>query len=124
VSATGAPARRLVAVLLASLVAVLAVVAGPVTAEATPERVSVGNDGAPVIAGPHATHHGRFVPAGLPGDGTTPAGHPGPVLDTLLLAPPDAPAAGGAGAAADRGAAAVIGPGHSCPADPRGPPTA
>jgi len=124
VSATRTPARRLVAVLLLSLVAVLALVAGAATAEATPEGGSVGNDVALAVAAPQSTLLGRLTPTGLPSDGTTPAGHPGPVLDTLLLAPPEAPVTGPAGTVVDLSATTGLDPGHGSLADPRGPPTA
>jgi hypothetical protein len=120
VSATRTPARRLVAVLLLSLVALLAPVAGSATAaEATP--ASAGNEWAPAVSVQPSALPGRLAPAGaLADDGT----HPGPVLDALLLAPPDAPVTGPAGTAVDHSATAGLDPGHGSPADLRGPPTA
>jgi hypothetical protein len=119
VSATRTPARRLVAVLLLSLVALLVPVAGSATAEATP--AAAGNEWAQAVSVQPSALPGRLAPAGaLSDDGT----HPGPVLDALLLAPPEAPVTGPAGTAVDRSATAGLDPGHGSPADLRGPPTA
>ncbi|MBP2369147.1 hypothetical protein [Pseudonocardia parietis] len=116
-------APRLVAVLLLSLVAVLAPVAGPAAAEATQVPASVGNDGTPWAAGPQSALPGRLLPGGfLTGGGDIPAGHPGPALDALLLALPAVPATGPSGATVDRSATAGLDPGHGSPTDPRGPP--
>lgn len=123
-TATRTPARRLVAVLLLSLVAVLAPIAGPPTAEASP-AASAADDVVPAVAGPPSALPGRQAPLGpVLDDRTTPAGHPGPALDTLLLAPPEAPATGPAGTAVAVSATAGLDPGHGSPADPRGPPEA
>lgn len=122
-SSTAALARHLVAVLLVSLVAVFALVAGSATAGATPGWVSVGDDVAPVAAGPQSALPGRLVPSGpLSGDGVTPAGHPGPVLEVLLLAPPAVAVAGPAGTVGDHSATTGLDPGHGSRTDPRGPP--
>lgn len=122
-SPTRTPAR-LVAVLLLSLVAVLAPIAGPAAAPPAP-AATASDDVVPAVAGPPSALPGRHAPAGpVLDDRTTPPGHPGPVLDTLLLAPPDAPATGPAGTAVERTATAGLDPGHGSPADPRGPPQA
>lgn len=118
-------APRLVAVLLLSLVAVLVPVVGPAAAHAAPVPASVGHDTGPTVTGPQSALPGRLLPGGaLPGDGDAPAGHPGPVLDTLLPALPGVPATGPADTAVDRSATAGLDPGRGSPGDPRGPPAA
>ena len=125
VSPTRTSARRLVTVLLLSLVAVLAPVAGPATAGAAPVLASVGDDVVPSVSGPQSALPGRVAPGGpVPDDGGTPAGHPGPLLDALLLALPEVPATGPAGTAVEAGATAGLDPGHGSPTDARGPPAA
>jgi hypothetical protein len=84
VRTTRSPARRLVAVLLLSLVAALAPIAGSLTAEAVPATAaaSVGQDVAPAEA-PRPALLGRSAHDGPVAPDAT--GHPGPALDVLVL---------------------------------------
>ncbi|ALE73967.1 hypothetical protein AD006_22400 [Pseudonocardia sp. EC080610-09] len=125
VSPTRTPARRLAAVLLLSLVAVLAPVAGPATAWADPVPASVGSDAAPAAAGPQSALATRPVPGGpLPADDAAPPGPPGPALDALVLAPPQVTAAAVARPVAEKRATTGLDPGHASASTLRGPPAA
>ncbi|MEU6696928.1 hypothetical protein [Pseudonocardia sp. NPDC046786] len=122
-SPTRTPARRVVAVLLLSLFAVLAPVAGPTVAEPAPAPTTVHSEFAPSASAPQSALPGRAAPGG-PGsapDDSTVHGHPGPALDALVLALPEVAADG---ATPDRDPTTGPEPGHRTPADPRGPPTA
>ncbi|WP_145982628.1 MULTISPECIES: hypothetical protein [unclassified Pseudonocardia] len=124
-SPTRTPARRLAAVLLLSLVAVLAPVAGPATAWADPVPASVGSDAAPAAAGPQSALATRPVPGGpLPADDAAPPGPPGPALDALVLAPPQVTAAAVARPVAEKRATTGLDPGHASASTLRGPPAA
>lgn len=122
-SPTRTPARRLGAVLLLSLFAVLAPVAGPSVAEAVAVPTTLHSEFAPSASAPQSALPGRATPGG-PGpvpDDTTGHGHPGPALDALVLAPPEIAVAA---APADRDPTAGPDPGHRAPVAPRGPPAA
>ncbi|WP_226353499.1 hypothetical protein [Pseudonocardia sp. ICBG601] len=116
---TRSPARRLVAVLLLSLVAALAPVAGSLTAEAVPATAaaSVGQDVAPAEA-PRPALLGRSAHDGPVAPDAT--GHPGPALDLLVLdaagLPHEAP-----GRVDDRTTAAAPEPGTGADIGSRGP---
>lgn len=122
VRTTRSPARRLVAVLLLSLVAALAPVAGSLTAEAVPATAaaSVGQDVAPAEA-PRPALLGRSAHDGPVAPDAT--GHPGPALDLLVLdaagLPHDAP-----GPVDDRTTTAAPEPGIGADIGSRGPPRA
>lgn len=119
---TRSPARRLVAVLLLSLVAALAPVAGSLTAGAAPATAAAaaGQDVAPAEASRPALL-GRSASDGPVAPDAT--GHPGPALDVLVLdaagLPHDAPAP-----ADDRTTAAAPEPGTGADFGSRGPPRA
>ncbi|BBG02902.1 MULTISPECIES: hypothetical protein [Pseudonocardia] len=122
-SPTRTPARRIVAVLLLSLFAVLAPVAGPAVADTPPVPTTLHSEFAPSASAPQSALPGRAAPGG-PGsapDDATAHGHPGPALDALVLALPEV---GGDTPDTDRDPTGGPEPGHRTPADPRGPPAA